>query len=115
MNGLAIVQSYQSLGPGEGGTANGEIRSYRGAEYPIGPSAFSGSLANRVDRISTIDYDQDDLDCDNREAENVLVYEENKTEDLKNTEMEQNIFTHQISVPIITMEEEGEENQSSVY
>ena len=57
----------------------------------MGPSAFSGSLANRVDRISTIDHDQDDLECDNREAENVLVYEDNKTENLKNTEMEQQL------------------------
>ena len=57
MNGLEVIQSNQSLEP-QIGPKPKEIRSYRGAEYPIGPSAFSGSLAERVDRISTIDYGQ---------------------------------------------------------
>lgn len=102
MNGLALVQSYESIGPEEDPRSK-EIRSYRGAEYPIGPAAFSGSLANRVDRISNIDQ-SGDLYVDENE-QNITSKPRNASEEL-DAEDGQMSDVPLFSVPIITMEEE---------
>lgn len=102
MNGLAVAQNYDFEGP-ESEQRIKELRSYRGAEYPIGPSAFSGSLADRVDRISTIDH----------EGLNDVEYLDDK--DVRNTDLSEKRKIEvpivipdepSISVPIITMEDD---------
>jgi hypothetical protein len=107
MNGLVVVQSNDHIRPEEE-PALKEIRSYRGGEYPIGPSAFSGSLSDRVDRISTIDHDN----VDNYQYENDAIPQNTTEMPIDNHEIPDKEVQIIVSdpplmpLPIITMEED---------
>lgn len=63
MNGLSVVRAqaqhaYDSNVPMA--PTKQEISAYRGGEYPTGAEAFTGSMADRVDRIISIDDDHGD-------------------------------------------------------
>ncbi len=109
MNGLGIVQNYQT-NETDADPKVKEIRSYRGAEYPLGPGAFSGSLADRVDRISTIDYSQsvDLKDTDSGEKIGIIESKQKGEDRREDGEEGLNSDVPLFSVPIITMEENEE-------
>ena len=63
MNGLSVVraQTQQAYAPNAPmSPMKPEISAYRGGEYPTGAEAFTGSMADRVDRIISIDDDHGD-------------------------------------------------------
>jgi hypothetical protein len=103
MNGLVVSQNYDLAKPEENMKVK-EIRSYRGAEYPIGPSAFSGSLADRVDRISNIDYDELENDGYGDEALTQKILE--KPEEYIEMPQIEISDAPTDAIPIITMEED---------
>jgi hypothetical protein len=55
MNGFAMMQAQAISGGGQASEGLKDLRAYKGGEYPLGPSAFTGSMADKVDRIISID------------------------------------------------------------
>jgi hypothetical protein len=84
MNGLSVVraQAQQSTSSVPIAPQKREISAYHGGEYPTGAEAFTGSMADRVDRIISIDDDHvDGKPAETQIRENVpLLPEEPKFE-----------------------------------
>ena len=107
MNGLSVVQNYREYGIEGEAVQQKEIRGYRGAAYPIGPDAFTGSMADKVDRIVSIDDDHQDAKEGGSDDDEAVAQEEQDAQELPDIKIGLPVLPS-IELPTITMDESYE-------